>query len=339
MSIAKGTALRFHEFADSGCCEDDGYRWMVDVEWPSGSDGRELCRGRPAESCHPTRIVRCETPGPTEDMPWGGCLSPPIVSDRLRRLIDEHAPGAAQFLPVRMFYEDRPLDLPPYWLANWLFLEDCIDWQRSVYDEDLLHPGTFSFALLVIDPSLTKDRKILRIFGFNVITLIRSDLRQILVEEGITGCQYYRIWHTGDALPTVKPSPPFYPWRIRTVDKEPIPAERVNRVDEWIRGKVPMAEARFVGELPPEALRQLIIEVGGQVGVDWGPGKAEKLCAWFLEAEAKATRTHSLVIDLHEKRRMVYFHYYIHEVDAIRFAFWGPTEFIAMVEREAGARS
>lgn len=127
-----------------------------------------------------------------EDMPWP-CFSVEIVSDRLRLFLEEHAPGAAEYHPVR-FQGPRSEHIPgPYWCMNWLRRFDCLDEDMSM-DED--EDGRRFVQVPVIDPTRIPDDGVLGLLGgYEVYKLIRNDLKLKIQKAGFLGPQFYRIAH------------------------------------------------------------------------------------------------------------------------------------------------
>lgn len=119
-----------------------------------------------------------------------------LVSDRLRLLLERCVPNHAEFLPVVVTYNGEPLKVQRYWVVNWLFMVDCLDWSKSMWYQP---KGTATKAErvvvnAVIDFSkIDSNVKICRIFGAESRVLISSDIRNLIEEAGITGCQFYTV--------------------------------------------------------------------------------------------------------------------------------------------------
>lgn len=322
---------RFFQFSNAGNTPDGTPRWMATAHL-QGFRWWDLCYGRPINGWDPTRsaVVYCTTPGPPEDMPWVG-LSPPIVSDRLRRLLKKHAPNCAQFLRVQMKYEGSSLDLPPYWAANWLQVADCIDWDQSLYKDDPLKPGEIDFWMNVIDPAKIPCR-LLRVRHCEVIALIREDLRTVLEDQGITGCRFYDIWHSGDELPHLEFDPKaFHSLSDRFTDKSD-PKTRIDHVHEFVKTMYMRGATHFRGSLPPSLLQRLILDLGNRVGVDRRGEGGERLCNLFLNSSPQTTGTYTVYVEIESKRKPAVFHFCIENANTISFGFWGDAAFIALLE-------
>lgn len=152
--------------------------------WWEFTDGKLLPQTGPFR-------IDCSAPGPLEDMPWAGDV--PVVSNRLKLLIDRHAPGCAQFLPAIMYFNGIPLDCGAYWIVNWLTVADCIDWNNSVFTVSSDGANKRTFKRIVIRSAIIAVYPILRVKEYEVMTLIRSDIKQIFDDNRITGCQYRKV--------------------------------------------------------------------------------------------------------------------------------------------------
>lgn len=87
----------------------DGYRCVIEdfgedpphrLEWAHLS---AIWRGEFVENWTDSLVVRSEEPGPLEDMPWAAM---DVISNRLRALLETHAPACAQFLPITLLHHD-----------------------------------------------------------------------------------------------------------------------------------------------------------------------------------------------------------------------------------------
>jgi hypothetical protein len=122
------------------------------------------------------------------DLP--GCLRLTIVSGRLRTLLEQLAPGSAEFLPVRL-KGPRSDELPDtYWGVNWLRVIDCLHAESFNIDEQ----GKRYVEVPVIDPSKIPADFVLGVLEhFRVQVLVRNDLRLALKKAGVRGTQFYKV--------------------------------------------------------------------------------------------------------------------------------------------------
>lgn len=149
-------------------------------------------------------VIRCDDPGPTEDFPWA---KEHIVSDRLRRLLEAHAPGCAQYLPVTIAHHDGTHVLEPYWIANWLRTIDFYD--RTHTDMMSTQDGTSFFEVVVDASKIPNDAPICRMKDFSNFIVIRDDIKKAIKNSGMTGCQFYSVKMLHDILQDPKTSPTY----------------------------------------------------------------------------------------------------------------------------------
>jgi hypothetical protein len=164
--------------------QDEAWAWRTRVRL---REGRPM---GPGEWPSPPPVFVYTSVKCFEDIPWPRRVSIFIVSDRLRALLEAEAPGAAEYLPVHL-QGPRSRELPgPYWVMNWVRLLDCLDEEASM-DED--EKGRF-VQVPVIDPSrIPPDATLGLLKGYEVVKLIRDDLRIKIEKAGLTGLKYSPI--------------------------------------------------------------------------------------------------------------------------------------------------
>lgn len=133
-----------------------------------------------------------ELPVQFTDMPRSGDFY--IASARLREFFEAEAPGAAQYLPIRI---DGPgsASIPgPYWAMNFVRVFDCLDEELSMNTDE---NGDRFVEVPVIDPRRIPDDGVLGLLGgYQVIRLIRNDLRLKIKKAGFTGLDFFGIAHS-----------------------------------------------------------------------------------------------------------------------------------------------
>lgn len=185
------------DFSDAGDATETGRsRSSVKVRL-HGSDRGKLWEGRLLTAELKSILVEAEDPPPLEDMPWADG-SGRMVSDRLRTLLEQHAPGEVEFIPMKLMYKRSIVRDPVYWMANFLHVVDCIDRTLSNYEEvpDRHQPDGVRLSInkLVIRLSaIPQDVSMCRVYKYEPLVLIRRQLREVLGREGITGPQYYSV--------------------------------------------------------------------------------------------------------------------------------------------------
>jgi hypothetical protein len=54
-----------------------------------------------------------------------------LVSERVRRIVDDCAAGDVQLLPVRVTHKETQVNFGPYWLLNVIRLIEALDWDHT----------------------------------------------------------------------------------------------------------------------------------------------------------------------------------------------------------------
>jgi hypothetical protein len=123
-----------------------------------------------------------------------------VVSQIVRELWEAEAPGAAQYLPIRL---EGPGVVKQYWAVNWLCLIDCLDEQS--YDEDA--NGRF-VQVPIIDANRIPDDQVLgAVKDFTPLRILRNDLRLKMIKAGITGVRFSKVAHADGTnfVPFIRP--------------------------------------------------------------------------------------------------------------------------------------
>ena len=140
-----------------------------------------------------------------EDMPWCGMAH--VVSNRFRRLLQQEAPGHAQFFKAELAGSKKLLQAMssacPYYVVNWLHMVDCIDLKKSEYDlsEELDQEPEYTFFTLTLSPAkVPKEVFVFRIKHEIGTVVIDAQLAQRIRAAGITGPQFYEVQGIMDAM-------------------------------------------------------------------------------------------------------------------------------------------
>jgi hypothetical protein len=129
----------------------------------------------------------------------------PVYSPRLRSLIENMKVNDIQYLPLRIKRKDEKEEISGYSIANYLRIIECLNRERSVYQlwtkdnllfwekrPDML--GTFeSITKTVLDLKKIGDARIFRLWGWEVMVVLREDIKQAIEKAGITGCEFSEI--------------------------------------------------------------------------------------------------------------------------------------------------
>lgn len=167
-------------------CEDEGWAWSIRVRL---REGKRMKSGE--WSVDQARFAYSHV-ADFEDIPrvvgYPGIM---IVSDRLRKFFETEAPGAAEYLPVRI-EGPRACEMPgPYWAVNKLSLFDCLDEEESM---DVDENGDRFVQVPVVDVSRVPSDGVFGLLkGYEVMSLIRNDLRLKFQKAGFTGAWFQRI--------------------------------------------------------------------------------------------------------------------------------------------------
>ena len=137
-------------------------------------------------------VVKAQQKSRIQDMPCTLAYRP-VVSDRLRKLIESVSPGSAQYLPLRITWGGKQVN-GQYWVANWLRALDCVDWRRSVPRLKPPPPDPVVFEELALNPNrIPRDVHVFVVRHAVHTVLCSETLRSAIDEAGMTGCQYLEL--------------------------------------------------------------------------------------------------------------------------------------------------
>ena len=186
--------LKIGDFADNLTgTKADKERWVIDN---AGRIGTFLILALPPGDTArlnnwPSKFeVNAQQKSRIQDMPC--CLAGrPVVSDRLRKLIEQLSPGAAQYLPVRIMWRGEPIG-GRYWVANWLRAVDCVDWARSTPRIKSIPPVEPAFLeKMEIDPrKIPASAQVFVVKHVPTTVLCTRKFRKALDDAGMVGVQY-----------------------------------------------------------------------------------------------------------------------------------------------------
>lgn len=171
-------------------------RWQIfsaDEHWCNRVIGTKFWRGKPYPvdkwPSPPPLWISKKRPQRLEDMPWSvGYFY--VVSTRFRAFLERESPGCAQFLPMRIEGPGAEDIKSPYWVVNWLRLFNCLDEEASMNEDE---HGRY-VEVPVIDPRrIPADGLIGMLKKYEVVTLIRDDLRKKIKAAGFTGPQFFDV--------------------------------------------------------------------------------------------------------------------------------------------------
>ena len=135
------------------------------------------------------------------DYPFTSCLLP-IYSTRLKLLMEDLGMNDIQYLPLKISRKDGAKEVDGYYIANYLRMIDCLNREQSVYQvwtrDTLLfwekRPfmlGTFrDVRKAVLDSDKVNNAPIFRLWGWEMMVIVREDVKQAIEKAGITGCVF-----------------------------------------------------------------------------------------------------------------------------------------------------
>lgn len=113
----------------------------------------------------------------------------PVVSARIREVIDGFAPPETEYLPVTLFDHKGRVASDVYVIANSFHVVDCLDLDQMTVEWNPLDPDfMISCEGVVLDPSRLGDAPALfRPKGLQTRVLVRRDVADAIAASGATG--------------------------------------------------------------------------------------------------------------------------------------------------------
>ncbi len=117
-----------------------------------------------------------------------------VVSDRLRRILEERSGARIEFLSVRILGKKRRPDKRPYHVMNLLGSVACLDRPRSDYDvSHILKNQIARFRKLSLDETrIDPQLKLFRLADMPDLVLVREDLVAEIQAASCTGMTFLR---------------------------------------------------------------------------------------------------------------------------------------------------
>ncbi|WNG57646.1 hypothetical protein F0U59_24960 [Archangium gephyra] len=115
-----------------------------------------------------------------------------VVSERLKAVLEREAGVPLEFHPVSIVNHKDRKEPAPFFIANVLGKEDCVDSAATDADESAMVPGTFSgIYRLALDPArIPPEARLFRLKQMPSVLVIRDDLREALDRVGLEGLRY-----------------------------------------------------------------------------------------------------------------------------------------------------
>ncbi|NJN12708.1 MAG: hypothetical protein HC815_34055 [Richelia sp. RM1_1_1] len=124
----------------------------------------------------------------------------PVVSERVKNLLLAEVPEYVEFFPIQVFHHGKKMSKDSFFIMYIKEKTDCFDWEKSVYETQILNNGeksVISIRKLVLLSDRIKDKKIVRVaeVGYNVFG-VREDLCQKILNSGVKGIEFKELSET-----------------------------------------------------------------------------------------------------------------------------------------------
>jgi hypothetical protein len=118
-----------------------------------------------------------------------------VISDRLRKILEERSGASIEFLPVRILDKKQRPDKRAYHVMNLLDSIACVNRSRSDYDAShILKNQIARFRRLVLDESrLSPQAKLFRLTDMPDLVIVREDLATEIQAARCTGMTFQPI--------------------------------------------------------------------------------------------------------------------------------------------------
>lgn len=115
-------------------------------------------------------------------------LGAPIVSDRVKKILDDHLVDNIEYFPARIITRAGATPINNYFMMNILGLLDCIDFESS--DLEVEEEDGEVVDIDSVNELILKDKSygsIYRMYFFERVIVLEEPLRQALSSANITG--------------------------------------------------------------------------------------------------------------------------------------------------------
>lgn len=182
---------------------DASASWYLEIALERQNDW-DLRRGQYVEGWNPDTSAFYDDEVEPTDFPVTSD-DIPVYSPRLMALMDQEGVEDIQFLPLRVKHRHGAQEVFDYHIANYLKVIDCLNRQKSnfqVWTEDNLlfwqkRPwmlGTFrDVQRPILDVTRIGRVPVFRLWGWEVMVVIRGDIKQAIEDAGITGCRFTEV--------------------------------------------------------------------------------------------------------------------------------------------------
>jgi hypothetical protein len=112
-----------------------------------------------------------------------------IVSEKLKRVLEEKSGAQLEFLPVHIRDHKNRLIPEPYFIVNPLGTVECVDRERSKFRNSAIRPDqVFRFYRLALDTAkIPSEAKLFRLKEQTDLIIVRQDLADDILIAGCDG--------------------------------------------------------------------------------------------------------------------------------------------------------
>lgn len=178
----------FSSFQGIGTIASEEARWGLHIELDRELDYQIKWREGVINDIPASVAGRAERPDRIEDVPfvYQGVY---VVSERVRRMIEDAGPGDCQFVRVDVRFGRRSLGLD-YWIMHVNQVLDCADPEGS-YNVNTLDEQPFFMHANIIPARVPDTVSTFRVRHGTAKAIMRNSLKLKLVRAKVTGCMFY----------------------------------------------------------------------------------------------------------------------------------------------------
>jgi hypothetical protein len=198
----KATYFRWDQ-GRSDLAPNDREEWCLEIELRNLNKW-DLMAGRNISAWDVDTVVYYDIENGQTDYSFTD-INIPVYSPYLCQLMRELKMEDIQYLPVRLKQKESGREIEGYHIANYLRLIDCLDREHSEYviwtKENLLFWERRSYMLgtfrdvkkAVLDITRAGDARLFRLWGWEMMVIVREDVKTAIEEAGITGGRFTRL--------------------------------------------------------------------------------------------------------------------------------------------------
>ncbi len=122
-------------------------------------------------------------------------LSYMMVTKRFKEVLEDEISSGIEYLPFTLLNHRGRVADPECYIVNVLGTIDCLDWERTEGEPDPMHDDRLQFIdkLFLLEGKIPENLKLFRLKAMPELMIIRKDLKDRLLAEGLTGMQFHRL--------------------------------------------------------------------------------------------------------------------------------------------------